>query len=89
MVAKKKKEVKGKHKLPPKKVFIIGQSKNHPSMYRIYFEEGGSIPKELSADYTSKRFAQSAIDSYETKNQTYLKHVRDKEYAQSKEEDRE
>lgn len=84
----KKKEVKGKHQLPPKKIFLVGQSKNHPTLYRVYFEEGGVIPDALAADYTSKKFAQIAIDGYETKNTTYLKHVRDKEYAQSKEEDR-
>lgn len=77
---------KGKHKLPVKKKLKVYPSKNHPNFYRIGYEEGGVMPKDLSSEFNSRRSADIFLATYLAKyeeNKSYLDHVRDKEYGSS------
>jgi len=75
---------KKSHNLPPEKTLKTMVVKNMPNLYRICYEEGGTVPDELSGTYNSKRVALNAIASYKTKNYSYLHHVRDKENGKIK-----
>lgn len=80
-----------KANLPPPKTLIILPSKDHPTLVRIAYQEGGNVPKELDGNFNSKKNAKKIISEYlELKklNSTYLDHVRDKENAEEKDEAR-
>ena len=85
-MARKTKERVGEHMLDPKKEFILIADKVYPTMYKIGFDDGGVIPKALKGLYNSKKNGHKAIAQYEKDNDTYLKHVRDKEYAKDKQD---
>jgi hypothetical protein len=78
---------KTKHNLPLKKTLKVVGSDTHPTLYTIVYHEGGTVPHELSIDFSSKRFASQVLQDYlrdKEKNKSYLEHVRDKENAEIK-----
>ena len=86
-----KRERKGKHKLPVKKVLKVYPSETHPNFYRIGYEEGGVVGKDLDSEFTNRRqadlFLETYLANYE-KNKSYLDHVRDKEYGKAESKER-
>lgn len=85
-MARQKKERVGKHNLDPKKEFILIPDKTYSTMYTIGFDDGGVVPKALKGLYNSKKNGYRAIEQYEKETSTYLKHVRDKEYAKTEQD---
>lgn len=43
------------------------------SLYNIYFQDGGEVPKALKGLYTSSSEAQKSIISYEASRRKYIK----------------
>lgn len=73
------------HNLPPKKTLKIYPSLSHPTLFRIGYEEGGNVPKELSGEFNRKTLAQEHLDNYlkfKEDNKSYLEFIRDKENAE-------
>lgn len=89
-VAYKKREIKGAHKLPVKKIMGIYPSLKNPNMFRIGYDEGGVPPKEASSEFNSRKaaskFLKVYLENYE-KEKPYIDHVRDKEYAKAESKD--
>lgn len=86
-MAFKKREVKGKHKLPVKKILGVYPSLKNPNMFRLGYDEGGVPPKSASSEFNSKKAANKFLAVYLTnyeKEKPYIDHVRDKEYAEAK-----
>ena len=73
IVEKKKHPQKTKNKVtltppgPESKKTLKVKYDGQQHMYRIYFEEGGTVPKELSGMYTERSRANLAIDAYHAK----------------------
>lgn len=74
------------HNLPPKKNLRVAPSVNHPTLFRIIYEEGGSVPSELSGEFNRKTLAQEYLSNFlkrKEDSKSYLEFIRDKEYAES------
>lgn len=59
------KEVKGTKpaKKPVRKELKVGPKEN-TALYRVYYDNGGELPKCLSGLFTTPEVAQNAIDNY-------------------------
>ncbi len=77
-----------KHNLPPEKTLRVVASKEHPTLFKIIFTEGGIVHKALSDNYSRKSYALDAIKKFKDLPKTYIQHVRDKENAQIQDKDR-
>lgn len=52
------------------KQLLVRSAKNAPTLYEVYFEEGGELPAELDgALFTHKVLAQEAANIYLSKKQ--------------------
>ena len=55
-------EVEVKAKEP--KQLLVRVSRRNGSLFEVYYDNGGELPKELTGQYTSTRIAKAAIDAY-------------------------
>lgn len=55
-----------REKLPelPQKTFKVVPSEVHATLYKIVYQEGGAVPKELRSSYNKRKLAQIAIEHH-------------------------